>query len=469
MKNSRLLQLLETFSRAELREFDRFVRSPYFNRQDELVDLIGLLLPLLSAQRPVPEKPQIFDQLFPRQPYEDTQMRLMMSRLLKLAEQFLALNAWQADELGVQAGVMTAYRKRNLPAHFASAARLLSDRLEAGAYRDQAYHQLHFIREEQEHLLNSGQLRVRDLNLEEIHRHLDLAYFIAKLRYACLALSRQQVYRKDYDPGILPAVHKYIRENGLLRFPAVSLYFHALESLENPGKAGCFDRFKDLLRAHFGVLPGEESRDLLLIAINYCIRRLNEGERAFAHEGLALYQFGLEKGILTEKGELSRFTYRNIAAMAIKTDALDWAETFIHQYRDQLPSEYRESMYSFSLAQLAYRRRQFDQALDLLQKTEYQDVLLNLAAKTLQLKIYYENSAFDLLHSHLDAMKVFLGRKRILGYHRNNYLAIIRYAKKLLTANPYDKKALEKLRQQVESEESLTEREWLLEQIDALN
>ena len=33
----------------------------------------------------------------------------------------------------------------------------------------------------------------------------------------------------------------------------------------------------------------------------------------------------------------------------------------------------------------------------------------------------------------------------------------------------HHKKALEKLRQQVESEESLTEREWLLEQIDALN
>lgn len=465
MQNSRLLQLLETFSRTEAREFGQFVRSPFFNRQPELIALYECLQPTLSGKLMPPSKTETYRQLFPSEPYDDTQMRLLMSRLLKLAEQFLVVQDHQSEEFSQRLNAIAVYRKRNLPAHFVSAVKSLNERLETGADRSRPYHETRFLLEEEQYRFKSGHLRLKDLNLQEIQDQLDLAYFISKLRYACLIRSRQQVYPRDYNLGVLPSILTYIHQQDLLRHPAIALYYHALSCLENPEEKQFFDRFKTNLTTHFHVLPAEEARDLLLIAINYCIRRLNDGVRTFAHEGLALYQFGLENNILTEKGEMSRFTYRNIAAMAIKTEALDWAETFIYQYQDQLPAEYRESMFSFSLAQLAYHRRQFDQALGLLQKTEYQDLLLNLAAKTLQMKVYYENSAFDLLHSHLDAMKVFLGRKRILGYHRNNYLSIIRYAKKLLSLNPYDKKAVEKLRQQVENEESLTEREWFLAQI----
>ena len=96
----------------------------------------------------------------------------------------------------------------------------------------------------------------------------------------------------------------------------------------------------------------------------------------------------------------------------------------------------------FSLARLAYRRKQYDLALELLQKSKYEDLLLNLAAKTLQLKTYYELSEWDKLSAHLEAMKRFVNRKKVIGYHRQNYLNIINYTQKLLKVNPFDKSAV---------------------------
>ena len=60
---------------------------------------------------------------------------------------------------------------------------------------------------------------------------------------------------------------------------------------------------------------------------------------------------------------------------------------------------------------------------------------------------------------------MFIRRKKVIGYHQTNYLNIIQYTKKLMAVNPYDRADRLRLRQQIEAEEILTEREWLLDQL----
>jgi hypothetical protein len=62
-------------------------------------------------------------------------------------------------------------------------------------------------------------------------------------------------------------------------------------------------------------------------------------------------------------------------------------------------------------------------------------------------------------------MRNFIHRKKILGYHRTNYLNIIKYTDRLLNLNRTDKKTVEQLKNMIVQEEHLTEREWLLEQV----
>ncbi|MBK6622962.1 MAG: hypothetical protein IPG32_19640 [Saprospirales bacterium] len=92
--------------------------------------------------------------------------------------------------------------------------------------------------------------------------------------------------------------------------------------------------------------------------------------------------------------------------------------------------------------------------------------MLNLAAKTLLLKTFYELGEYDLLQSHLDAMRNYIHRKRVIGYHRTNYLNVTRFAEKLLKVNLSDRKAVKTLRSQIEQEEILTEKEWMLSRLD---
>jgi len=144
---------------------------------------------------------------------------------------------------------------------------------------------------------------------------------------------------------------------------------------------------------------------------------------------------------------------------------LEWVERFVHEYQPALREEHREGLFSFNLARLEYRRRDLGRALQLLQKAEYKDLMLSLAAKMLQLKIFFELQEFDLLESHLQAIRAFIRRKKVMGYHRENYLNTVHFTQKLLESNAFDKPARAALRREIEETKAVAEKEWLLEQV----
>ncbi|MCB0643791.1 MAG: hypothetical protein KDC44_19220, partial [Phaeodactylibacter sp.] len=89
-------------------------------------------------------------------------------------------------------------------------------------------------------------------------------------------------------------------------------------------------------------------------------------------------------------------------------------------------------------------------------------------AKAMLVKMYYELDERESLSSLLASFKVFIHRQKGLGYHKENYGNFVRLVSKLTMTNPYDPEAMQKLRQEVEAVNLLTEREWVLEQLEQL-
>jgi hypothetical protein len=191
-------------------------------------------------------------------------------------------------------------------------------------------------------------------------------------------------------------------------------------------------------------------------------RGLNAGNNRFFREAFDLYRAGLEEKHLLEDGMVSRFTYHNVVAIGLWLGELEWVRYFIGEYKNRLEKRYRESSFSYNLARLEYESGHHGYVLELLQKANYRDPLLNLAAKTLLLKTYIDLHEFDLLQSHLDAMRNYIHRKRVIGYHRTNYLNIIRFAEKAMRLSVGDKKETAALREAVQQEKVLTEKAFFL-------
>ena len=98
MLSKKLLSLLQTFSKQDLSQFRKFIHSPYYNENQELIQLFQLIndefnhnsskLDDISL-----EKKLAWKKRFDEKVYQDTKMRRLSSDLNKLAERFLLVNS----------------------------------------------------------------------------------------------------------------------------------------------------------------------------------------------------------------------------------------------------------------------------------------------------------------------------------------------------------------------------------------
>jgi hypothetical protein len=469
MKSSKLWELLQTMDVRERARLQKFVASPFFNLREDVTVLLGILDACARNGELPPDKPAIFKALFPGAPYDEHRVRLAASLTLKLAERFMVHEYREAQDVDYEILLASLYRRRNLQTHYRSAIRQARVQQEKSPYRNAEYHELSFRVELEEYNHSAASWRSDANNLQHVSDQFDTAYIAQKLRQSCFSLSHQAVYNTEYRFGLLPNLLDYVERTGLHDIPAIGVYYYCYLALSKPGEEERFRQFRQKIGESGPLFPHEEMRNLYLLAINYCIKKYNEGNSHFLEEEYHLYRQGLEKGYLLIDGYLSLFTFRNVATIGMVMKDFAWVERFIHEYRDKLKPDIRDGIFSFCLANLEYEKKNYGKAIELLQKSEYRDLLLNLAAKTLQMKILYELGEYDVLDSHLQAMRAFIHRKRVIGYHKSNYLNAIAIAKKLVNLKPYDQGRREALRRQVEQTVALAEREWLLAQLQGVN
>ncbi|MEM6697003.1 MAG: hypothetical protein AAF599_01305, partial [Bacteroidota bacterium] len=441
------------------KQFEQFLESPYFNQRADLC----LLLSTWQRHRGKGlSADQLYKAIYPKREFKEQELRLLMSYLFRLVEQFLMCQELlkEENEQTQQIAKVRAYQQLKLPKLALKAlAKTENSTIQNAEFYYEQFQKLTLAYE-----FSSIENPSSDHQFQITADNLDITYFAFKLRQTCLSLSHQAVYQSSFEAHFLEEIIAEIIRRQLQDIPAIGIYYYIYKTLTEEHAVDSFRRLKNLLFTHHQSFPNKEVRDIYVMTINHCIRAMNQGEMEYLEEVLEIYKQGLAQEYLLENGTLSRFTYNNVVRIALKVKDLDWVAYFIHHYKNSLDRSHRSSIFNFSLASLAYAKKDYDTAVEKLQHFNYSDILLNLAAKNLLLKIYYEWQADDLLYAHLDAMKNYIQRKKIIAYHRRNYLNIISYTKKLMQLNLYSETEVKQFQDAIQAEAILTEKEWLLSQ-----
>lgn len=395
----------------------------------------------------------------------DAQLRLYMSELFKIISTCLVM-MYAKNDLSYQDKILISRFKHSdehklFDSQFTGGLK----RLENHQFRNAEYLELKYDLGFQEYAHISSSNRTRDLNIQELLDDVDLIFISKKLRQACFAVAHQSVYGQEYDYGLLNEVIDHVEKNDLLKYPSIRLYYSAYKMLHSPKEPTFFNQFKSDIDELKHLFPDTELQGVYRFAINQCIRLINRGQIEYGTIALDLYGEALNSKYLLVDGYLSRFTFKNIAAIAVKIGEFERAEQFNNEYYSSLRKEERNSALNLNQALISYHKKDFDTALISLQEVDFKDHLFNLAAKVIQMKIYYESDELDLLDSHLDAMQMYILRKKVIGYHKTNYKNIIKMTRKLLKIKPGDSSVINILKGEIESAEVLTEKKWLLNQL----
>ena len=86
MHQSKLVQLLATFDTRALTEFESFLQSPFFNKNNALIRFYHRLKKYAPRFHPKKiEKQKIFHEAFPGEQFNDRQMNHLINLLLTFA------------------------------------------------------------------------------------------------------------------------------------------------------------------------------------------------------------------------------------------------------------------------------------------------------------------------------------------------------------------------------------------------
>ncbi|MCC7246400.1 MAG: hypothetical protein IT269_12025 [Saprospiraceae bacterium] len=461
-----LLTILRALDKEQMRALHKFVRSPYHVTHSDVILLFDWLRGHLeSSPDDIPDWPDFERLLPPSKKRNDRRLYDLGHYLLGVVESFLA-HEKKRDDTGHYLATTAALREMKLENEAASMLKYTSKRIHGNRLRGQAFLSALAAIEQETWQISLQQGRARATNVQALSDTQDAAFIVEKLRTGCLLLSHETVANTTYDRGLLPAVLDFLKGHRLLEQPIIAAYYHGYYAMSGEDDAADhFSLLKQVLEHHGSSFALDETHDLYLIAINFCIRRINRNDQPFFRQIFELYRSGLEQGALLEGGQLSRWTYNNIVSTALHQREYEWLRHFLEDFAPLLPEIHREGALNFGLARYYYETRQHRLAMQHLLRMEYDDVLQNLMAKVLLAKIYHELNESDSLDNQLDSIQIYLRRKQVLGYHKDNYTAIVRFMRRLVNLNFTSKSDVLAFRKDIESAPVLTEREWLLRQI----
>lgn len=465
MHKSTLVEAFRALSKKDIRELRKFVRSPYFNQREDVIRLFDYLAEAMEQGEEALHRERAYACVFPGKPYDDAWMKLVMHFLLNAIRKYFALLEVEADETGLQLHLLRALRRRGLDKLFEKEIRNLEQQQERQPFRNVGYHYHNYQLQLERYEYDHRQRRSGRMNLQELAEELTIFYLADILRHSCTVLTARNISQEDYKLELLEEVLRYVERSPVRQSPAVAIYHQAYKALSEPEAEAYFANLRELIEQHWRQFPPEEARDIHLLAINYCIQRLNKGHRQYIQQAFELYRRGLERGVLLEEGALSKFTYNNVLMLAIGLKQWAWAEEFLETYKNHLPGKERENIYRYNLAVYYFRKPDYGRAMQLLQQANPEDVLYNLNARSMLLRIYCELGEYDALESLLDSFRTYIGRQKGLGYHKENYLNLLSFVRQMLRFAPGDRGAREKLRRKVEDTPAVAEKGWLLEKL----
>jgi hypothetical protein len=466
MIKSKLVSLLRTFDTKELRAFKDFVASPYFNKQESLINFYQYLKKWASKGFPEErlERKAVFQALYPAQGYDDKAMNHLMSQLLKLAEQFIAYRKMEQNNIALNYYTLSSYVERKLDKPYNHILNRSRTKLEASSTRDDNFYLQQFLLSDLvEQHFSTKKIRQFDESLQEAADHLDVFYLVKKLKYLCAMLDRQKLLHVDYQLKLVEEIETALAQNDYSDIPSIAIYHQLFLTLTAEQSEVHFFQLKGLLEKYDQQFSAQEMQDLYYFSINYCIQKIRVGQKQFAKELMELYQTGIEKEFLLDKGKISPWTYKNMVKLGLGLNRYDWVESFVKDYSLHLPEDKRADAYHFNLADLHYHKKEYDLAMDHLNQVEFNDIHYNLAGKVMLLKIYFENAEEEAFTSLCSSFKIYLIRNKLIPKNvKTPYLNFLRILQEVYK---YGSTRKDKIKKKIEQTAMLNDRSWLLQQL----
>lgn len=474
----KLLETLAIFSQKQQKNLSKFVNSPYHNQYynaDQLSELLEYLLasPTFSIDKRVLQAYFFPGKLFSKN--KKNAIDNLLSGLHQLVQDFIVQEELEDEIKQMKTSALTSFYSRNNKAELIwpliSKYRKQWEKIEQKSFAD--LNNRFKIEEAAAKFQLMYKSDKKENNSERALNYLDQAYLLKKTEIGFFEAYGENVLGqpKSTKPDVLLAyiLQHYDRLSDI-HTPLSDAYYWGIRVSQNIEQPELLEKFESVLSLNQKVISNEDLRNLYTCYRSFIgIQYKRKGGTVLIPELLSMYQEHLEKGYLEINGKLNANSLKLLVNIGIKAGAFEWVEKLLTNYKPKrlIGTRYPKDFHSLCTAELLFAQKKYGEAESQIVYRLFDDVNYSFNCDILLVKIYFETQS-ELLESRMRALELKIRRAKLSAFDKEaylNFLSVARKAYKYLFLR--DKKKVEKLKEVIQSEKPLIQREWLLAVVDA--
>lgn len=420
MNDSKLINLLRTFSKSEMKEFEKLVSSTFFNKGRNYLPYLNELkkfYPKFDDEKLTQE--YVFSKLYKGKKFNKQIMWNMSSALFNMAEEFLINVALKTNSFVRNNLAAEEYHDRKLIQLYLKTIDNMENRIERLGIEENYFMyniQLAIIRKAYFFLLDAQHM-TQDYIMKK--GEYTILYFLKNLGgFICDMKANELLFNKKFDVNMpeeflknvnFENIIKYVKEKNYTYAWIMEMYYCLIMLILNSENTRYFFRLKDLFEQNYSKFGHEERYNWIVPLTNYCVMKINKGID-FKRHLFEMNELNLKSGIVFPRKYLTKILFLRILRNALSVNETEWGKKYIEEYVPKLSPSLQKHIRSFSYGMLYFTLKNYDKVLGNLAKVEFVDGRDKLHAKTLYLKTYYELNDIETLFLHIDSARHFVNK-----------------------------------------------------------
>ncbi|HEY3250016.1 MAG TPA: hypothetical protein VGK25_02750 [Ignavibacteria bacterium] len=479
MNNSKIIQILRTFSKDEMKLLGNFVQSPFFNSSKIMLSMYRTLRKRYPGfQEKMIDKRKIFQELHEGKKFNEQIYKNNSSEFLKLLKKFLVQLGLKSDGDIQTRLILNQYNTRFIDSLFKSAMSTYKKELDLKNNVDELYFDKRFFVEQETVQFGLSRNKQHEISENVVNRagYQILHLYIWLLKSLSEIKTNEFIFNAVYEPNLPKEFFAQIEKFDILkhskRLPGFEksifeiFYFGVLASYFDDNDEYYY-KFKQLFLENINKFRFEMSFNFLVRLETSCIHRTQKN-KDFSRELFNIYKLKLKHNMYKFRPgpSFSIINFRNMLVVSLNLNEIKWAQDFVERYYKELPPEHRQWMYNFSLAKISFEKKDYDKTFQYLNKINLKEFAFKFDLRSLQIKLFYEVNNIDGVLHEIETYRQFLYKNKNVSEERRtsflNFLSLVNELIKIENA-----RSLADLRYKAANTNPLNDRDWLLKKTDS--
>lgn len=476
------VDLLNSFSKKELDGFSEFLTCSYFSTDKHVIMLFKALRKHVIHKHffDTVLRSRVYEFVFKKQAAEKvklsnaqkTALNRKLSLLLRLAEEFLAINNLRESKYSDIDYLYPELLKRKQHSLYKRHFKKMEDGFEHTSVKDiQHYENLAKFNELHLSYLETIQKIETGGNIEGCITSIDLNFLLKRLSVHHIVLGLNRYSVKQTNSKMYEAIKELLLMPKYKNNILIKLYSKNIkltEKLDYPS----FENLIKFIDDEDGNISKTDLVGSYHNALNFCINQVRKGNFEFYKRTFSLYLNMHKKNLLLIDDFLHSTVFTNIITAGCRAKQFLKAKELCNYYKPFLIKKIRDSVYHYNLGLIAFFQQKYEVAhsnFAIIQKTNT-NIDFNVRLYVLQCLFESSNSySFQFLQSLKSTKEFFKNQKKLPPQRKKAYLNFLQIMLMLYKFIYHKSKtSISIIEEQLMKMEVVSYRVWLIEKINEL-